>query len=82
MSGGGHLREANWVFTASAVRTPTIGANASGTLRGILHGSKRASPNTWGDVKLDMKLPPKAVRDTLSVARGGRDRASTGGGGI
>jgi hypothetical protein len=44
----GGLREANRAAAASAAPTPPIGAKALGTLRGILHGSKRASPNLAG----------------------------------
>jgi hypothetical protein len=76
----GRLREANRASVASAARNPPIRTKASGTLRGILHGSKKASPNAWGDVKPDVKLPSKAVGDTLTRATGGRDIASTGGG--
>jgi hypothetical protein len=41
----GQLREANRVSGASAARAHHIGAKAQGILRGILHGSKKASPN-------------------------------------
>jgi hypothetical protein len=75
----GRLWEANQASAAGAgaARTPPIGANASGTLRGILHGSRNASPSAWGDVKLDVKPPAKAVGDTLTRASGGRDVVST-----
>jgi hypothetical protein len=73
----GFLWEANRALAASAARTPPIIAKASGTLRGILHGSKMASPSDLGDVKPDVKLPSKAVGDTLTGATGGRERALT-----
>jgi hypothetical protein len=57
----GRLREANRASAASASRTLPIGAKAQGTLRGILHGSKKASLNAWGDVKRDIKPPAKVV---------------------
>jgi hypothetical protein len=76
----GRLREANGASASSAARTPPICAKDQGTLRGILHGSKKGSPNAWGDVKPDMKLPAKAVGDTLPGAKGGRDRVSNVGG--
>jgi hypothetical protein len=78
----GHLREANRASAASAARAPPIGAKTQGTLRGILHGLKKASPNAWGDVKPDVKFPAKAVGNTLTGATGGRDRASNRGGDI
>jgi hypothetical protein len=71
----GRLHEANRASVASAAHTPPIGAKAQGTLRGILHGPKKASPNAWDDVKPDMKLPAKAVSDTLPGATGERDKA-------
>jgi hypothetical protein len=71
------LREANRASAASAARAPPIGAKAPGTLRGILHRSKKASPNAGGGVKLDVKLPAKAFGDMLT---GGRGRALTVGG--
>jgi hypothetical protein len=77
----GCLREVNQVSAATAACSPPIGAKAQGTLRGILHGSKKASPNAWGDVKPDMKLPAKVVSDTLTGATGGRGRDSNMGGG-
>jgi hypothetical protein len=46
-------------------------------MRRIIHGSKNASPNALGDVKLDVKLPAKAVGDTLTGATGWRDGDST-----
>jgi hypothetical protein len=50
-------------------------------LRVIIYGSKKASPNAWGNVKPDMKLPAKAVSDTLpGETGGGRDRVSNVGG--
>jgi negative regulator of replication initiation len=73
----GHLREANRASAAGATRTSHIGAKASGILKRILQGSRKASPSAWGDVKPDMKLPAKAVDDTLTGAMGGRDRVST-----
>jgi hypothetical protein len=76
----GRLREENWVSADSAARTPPVSAKAQETLRVILHGSKKASPNAWGDVKPDMKPPAKAVSDTLHGATGGRDRFSHVGG--
>jgi hypothetical protein len=69
----GRLREANRASAAGAARTPPIGAKASGTLRKILHGSRKAIPSAWGDVKPDAKLPAKLVGDTLTGASGGRD---------
>jgi hypothetical protein len=62
----GRLWEANRVSTAGAARTPAIGAKASGTLRGILHGSIKVSPIAWGDVKPDVKPPSKLVGETLA----------------
>jgi hypothetical protein len=59
---------------------PPIGAKASGTLRGILHGSRKASPSAWGDVKPDVKLPVKSVGETLTGVSGGRDGLATMGG--
>jgi hypothetical protein len=59
---------------------PPISAKAPGTLREIQNGSKKASPNAWGDVKPDVKLPSKAFGDSLTRASGGRDRVLTGGG--
>jgi hypothetical protein len=47
----GRLREANRAYAAGAARTPPIGAKAPGTLRVILHGSRKAIPIAWGDVK-------------------------------
>jgi hypothetical protein len=76
----GRLGEANRASPASAARAPPIGAKAPGTLRGILRGSKKVSPNAWGIVKPDVKLPAKAVGDTLPGATGGRYRASNMGG--
>jgi hypothetical protein len=43
----GCLQEANRASTAGASHTPPIGAKASGTMRGILHGSRKASPSAW-----------------------------------
>jgi hypothetical protein len=76
----GRLREANRVSAAGAARTPPIGAKASGTLRGILHGSRKASPNVWGDVTPGVKPPSKSVGETLTGVSGWRDGVSTGGG--
>jgi hypothetical protein len=59
---------------ASAVRAPHIGAKAQQVLRGILHGSKKASPNAWGDMKPDVKPRANAVSETLPGSVGGRDR--------
>jgi hypothetical protein len=73
----GRLREANRALEAGTARTPSIGAKASGTLRGILHGSRKASPSAWGDVKPDVKPPAKAVGDTLTGASGGKDGVLT-----
>jgi hypothetical protein len=64
----GRLREAHWVLS-----TPPIGAKASGTLRGVLHGSRKASPSAWDDVKPDVRLPSKSAGETLAVASGGRE---------
>jgi hypothetical protein len=69
----GSLWEANRASAARAAHTPPIGAKAPGTLRGILHGSRKASPSAWGDVKPDVKPLAKAVCDTLTGASGGRD---------
>jgi hypothetical protein len=55
------LWEANRVSAAGAARTPPIVAKAPSTLRGILHVSRKVSPNAWGDVKPDGKLPSKSV---------------------
>jgi hypothetical protein len=71
------LREANRVSAAGAAHAPPTGAKASGTTRGILHGLRKASPSTWGDVQPDVKPPAKAVGDTLTGASGGRDEVST-----
>jgi hypothetical protein len=76
----GRLREANRALAASAARTHPIGAKASGTLGGILHGSRKVSPNTWGDVKRDVKPPSKAVGDKLIGYTGRSDRVSAVGG--
>jgi hypothetical protein len=38
----GRLREANRVSTVGAARTPSISTKGSGTLRGILYGSRKA----------------------------------------
>jgi hypothetical protein len=73
----GRLREANLVLAAGSVRTPPIGAKASGTLRGILHGSRKAITSAWGDVKPDLKLPAKSVGDRLAGTSGGRDGLAT-----
>jgi hypothetical protein len=73
----GRLRESNRASAAGAVRTPPIGAKASGTLRRILYGSRKAIPRSWGDVKPDAKLPSKSVGDTLTGASGGRDGLAT-----
>jgi hypothetical protein len=75
----GRLREANRSSAAGAARTPPIGAKSSGTLRGILHGSIKASPSAWGDVKLDVKPPSKSVGETLSGVSRGRDGLATAG---
>jgi hypothetical protein len=73
----GRVWEANRASASGATRTPPIGAKASGTLKRILHGSRKVSPSAWGDVKPDVKLPANAVGDTLTGAMGGRDRVST-----
>jgi hypothetical protein len=73
----GHLREANRASADSAARTPPIGAKASGTLRGILHGSRKASPSAWCDVKLDVKPPYKSVGETLAGVSRWRDGLAT-----
>jgi hypothetical protein len=72
----GRLREANQASAASDTCTPPIGSKASGILRRILHGLKKAIPNALGDVKPDVKLAAKVVGDTLTGAMGGRGRAS------
>jgi hypothetical protein len=76
----GRLREANRASAAGAARIPPIGTKASGNPRGILHGSIKASPSAWGDVKPDVKPPAKVVDDTLTGASGGMDGFSTVGG--
>jgi hypothetical protein len=43
------------------------------TLRGILHGSRKARPNACGNVKPDMKPQAKAVSRTLTGVAGGRE---------
>jgi hypothetical protein len=73
----GCLREANQASAAGGARTPPIGAKDSDTLRGILHGSRKASPSAWGDAKPDAKLPTKSDGDTLAGASGGRDGLAT-----
>jgi hypothetical protein len=73
----GRLREANQASEAGAARTPTIGAKASGTLRGILQGSRKASPSAWGDVKPDVEIPSKSVGETLAGVSRGRDGLAT-----
>jgi hypothetical protein len=73
----GRLREANRASAAGAARTPPFGAKASGTLRGILHSSRKEIPNAWGDVKPDVKPPSKSVGETLTGVSGGRDGVST-----
>jgi hypothetical protein len=62
----GRLCEANRASAAGAARTPTICAEASGTLIVILHGSRKASPSAWGGVKRDVRLPSKLVGETLT----------------
>jgi hypothetical protein len=57
----GRLRESNRASAVAAARTPPIGAKSSGTLRGILHSSRKAIPSSWGDVKPGAKLPAKSV---------------------
>jgi hypothetical protein len=73
----GRLRESNRASAAGSARTPPIGAKASGTLRVILHGSRKVIPSAWGDVKLDLKLPAKSVSDTLAGTSGGRYGVAT-----
>jgi hypothetical protein len=73
----GRLQETNRASADGSARTPPIGANASGTLRGILHGSRKASPSAWSDVKPYLKLPAKSVGDTLAGTSGGRDGLET-----
>jgi hypothetical protein len=73
----GRLREENRASAAGSAHTPTIGAKASGTLRGILHGSIKASPSAWGDVKPDVKLPSKSVSEALAGVSRGRDGLAT-----
>jgi hypothetical protein len=73
----GCLREANRTLAAAAACTPPIGAKASGTLRGILHGSRKAIPSAWGDVKPDVKPPSKSVGETLIGVSRGRDGLAT-----
>jgi hypothetical protein len=62
----GRLWEANRVSAAGAARTPPIGAKASVTLVGILHGSRKAIPSAWGYVKPYVKPPSKSVGETLA----------------
>jgi hypothetical protein len=76
----GRLREVNRASTASATRTPSIGAKAQGTLQGILRGSKKAIPNAFDDVKPHMKPQAKAVGGTLPGVTGRRDIYLNGGG--
>jgi hypothetical protein len=73
----GRLREANRASAAGAARTPPIGAKASDTLIGILHGSRKAIPSAWGDVKPDVKPPSKSVGETLAGVSRGRDVVAT-----
>jgi hypothetical protein len=73
----GCLREANRASAASATRVPPIRTKASGTLPGILHGSRKVSPSAWGDVKPDVKPPAMVVGDTFTGSSGGRDVVST-----
>jgi hypothetical protein len=73
----GRLREANRASAAGTTRSPTIRAKASRTLRGILHGSRKAIPSASGDLKPDVKPPAKVVIDTLTGSTGGRDIVST-----
>jgi hypothetical protein len=56
---------------------PTIPTKASGTLRGILHGSSEASLSAWGDAKPYLKLPAKSVGNTLAGTSGGTDGLAT-----
>jgi hypothetical protein len=76
----GRLREANWASAAGSTHTPPIGAKYSGTLSGILHGSRKAIPSAWCDVKPYLKLAAKSVSDTLAGTSGGRDGLGTVGG--
>jgi hypothetical protein len=76
----GCLREEKRASTTGAACTPPIGAKASGTLRGILHGLRKVSPSAWGDVKPYLKLPAKSVGATLAETSGGRDGLATAGG--
>jgi hypothetical protein len=69
--------EANRALAAGATRTPPIGAKASGTLIGILHGSRKASPIAWVDVNPDVKLPSKSVGETLTIVSRGMDGLTT-----
>jgi hypothetical protein len=69
----GRLREAHQALAAGAARTPPIGAKTSGTLRGILHGSRKASPSAWVDVKPDVKLPATVIGDMFTGATGERE---------
>jgi hypothetical protein len=76
----GRLREANRALAAGVARTPPIGAKASVTLKGILHGSRKASPSARCDVKPYVKLPSKSVGETLAGVSRGRDGSATAGG--
>jgi hypothetical protein len=76
----GSLWEANRASASGSAHTPPIGAKSSGTLRGILHGSRKAIPSAWGDVKPDVRLPAKLVGKTLAGFSGGREGLATVGG--
>jgi hypothetical protein len=73
----GRLREANRASTAGAALIPPIIDKASGTLRGIIHGSRKAIPSAWGDVEPDVKPPSKSFGETLVRVSGGREGVST-----
>jgi hypothetical protein len=77
----GCQRESNRVLAASAACTPHIGDKAQGVLRGILHGSKKANPNAWGDVNPDVNPGAKAISETLTGFVGGREGDRPGRGG-
>jgi hypothetical protein len=74
----GRQQEANRASPASAARIPPIGAKAQRALRGILHGSKKASPNACGDAQPDAKPVAKAVGETLPGFVGGREKLGRG----
>jgi hypothetical protein len=73
----GRLREANRASADGSACIPPIGNKDSGTLKVILHVSRKASPSAWGDVKPDLKLPAKSIGDTLAGTSVRRDGLAT-----